>query len=91
MDYIDSYGKVWSGEENDLDKFCRKNKLELVIEYHTNKETNSVYCSTRVRDKLGNYILNEDTPYPYSDKEVLDMIRWSFRNKNLKIILDNDD
>lgn len=97
----DSYGKDWSQNENDLDKFCKIHKLTHIVEYEVNRMCGShlsaphldegeVYCKTQVL-KEGNgmkhYIVDLATQYPVSDEYVLLQLKNYFRNKKINELL----
>jgi hypothetical protein len=85
MDYVDSRGRTWEGNENELDRFCKKHKLTLTIEYLSGSKDsdNYAFTETKVLDRLGNKIIDKRDFYPLSDSEILYLLKNFFRDKKI--------
>ena len=97
----DSFGKEWTTDENDLDKFCKIHRLTHIVNYEINTLSGShlkavhldegeVFVSTQVLkegDGVKHYIVDMQTQYPVSDEYVLLQLKNYYRNKKLNEIL----
>jgi hypothetical protein len=82
---IDSYGREWNTEESEFDKYLRNNKVDLSVEYLTDKQTRKVYCDTKCSYSDTNEIIFElRTDYPLTDQSIFNMLRSILRDKKLK-------
>jgi hypothetical protein len=86
---IDSYGRKWSAEEGEFNKYLRNNGVNLVISYNTDEKTKKVYCLTECyyADNL-EIIFNMRTDYPLTDDSIFNMLRSILRDRKLKELLD---
>jgi hypothetical protein len=86
MEYIDSMGRRWDSRETDIDDFCQKHKIDLIIEYLSNKE--GVYVHTKAYfNETGETIVDRNDKYPISDEKLLGEMRKHIRNKKIDSIL----
>lgn len=79
-------GRSWSYDENELDLWCKKHKVELTIEFNKQKD-NHVYVKTIA--KIGSRrktILDIETKYPLNDNEILSLLIQTIRDKKLRSI-----
>lgn len=90
---VDTWGRQWDLDKNELDRMIKSHKLELLIEYRTvndkDSETGSrVKFFMEIKDSSERVIIDYSDFYPLSDSVILDMVRSYFREEKINKLLD---
>jgi len=88
----DSFGKEWySGEQDPLHQFIKMNRLELTIEYITEKGKLFYICKVRSRPSSRSkrqLILDIKDVKPMSDSEILMILKNIIRSEKIDKLLE---